>query len=343
MDDHKTITKNSIINSKKANRFDRFGKKLYKNLMTYLFVGGLALITLLVSITLIVQDNFSKDINDDFNTANIDVNIPSCLHNFDVHYQCLECGFIAWEQVEEYSIFEFSKNDGEVRIERLKDNNAKFVSIPNYVTSIADNALGDISRLEYNVKDNVCYLGNDENLYLLAIGVIDATASYFNIDLGCKMIYNNAFSNCDSLSSIAIPGSVTQIGKAAFLDCDNLTSVEIPNAVTIMGSAVFFSCNNLTSITISDSVVRIEPMSFEDCSNLRSVVIPNSVKSIGDFAFYGCSNLDSVEIYGFVTSIGESSFEGCCRLTNISIPNSVTDIGKSAFEDCISLIGVIIP
>jgi hypothetical protein len=51
---------------------------------------------------------------------------------------------------------------------------------------------------------------------------------------------------CTSLKSIAIPDSVTEIGKHAFLDCESLESVIIPDSVTKISDYAFEVCNNLT-------------------------------------------------------------------------------------------------
>ncbi|MBP3605845.1 MAG: leucine-rich repeat protein [Clostridia bacterium] len=88
-------------------------------------------------------------------------------------------------------------------------------------------------------------------------------------------IYDYAFYNCTSLTSVTIGNGVTSIGSDAFNGCTNLTSVVIPNSVTIIGTRAFLGCTSLASITI-----------------------PDSVTSIGSYAFYGCSSLTSVYYNG---------------------------------------------
>ncbi len=136
---------------------------------------------------------------------------------------------------------------------------------------------------------------------------------------------------------IVIPNSVTTIGDEAFCDCDGLTSVTIPNSVTTISESAFFQCNGLTSVTIPNSVTTIGKYTFSGCGGLTSVTIPSSVTAIGKSAFSYCNGLTSVTIPNSVTTIGDWAFSYCNGLTSVTIPNSVTTIGDSAFDCCESL------
>ena len=138
----------------------------------------------------------------------------------------------------------------------------------------------------------------------------------------------------DTLISAVINECITRIGDQAFQDCEILTSVTIPNSVTIIGRRAFLGCTSLSSITIPNSVTSIMEVAFNGCSSLTSVTIGNSVTSIGTSAFSGCSSLTSIEIPSNVTTIGENAFCYCTSLSSITIPNSVTSIGDLAFEAC---------
>ena len=156
-------------------------------------------------------------------------------------------------------------------------------------------------------------------------------------------IGDGAFTDCHSLTSVTLPNSITSIGDYAFSQCGNMTSVTLPNSITTIGNSVFLCCYRLTSITIPNSVTTIGDGAFYDCDALTSITIPNSVTTIGDRAFYGCSALTSVTIPNSVTTIGSAAFWGCSSLTSITLPNSVTTIGSAAFAGCGNLTSVTLP
>ena len=236
------------------------------------------------------------------------------------------------------------------------------VTIPNSVTSIGYMAFYGCSSLTMPVYNAHCFA------YL--------PTSYegaYTIPEGIKQIAGGAFASCESLTSVTIGNSVTNIGEYAFGWCSGLTSVTIPNSVTSIGEGAFCACSSLTSVTIPNSVTSIGDGAFCACSGLTSVTIPNSVTSIGYEAFDGCSGLTSVivekgnTVYdsrencnaiietaintlivgcqntiipNSVTSIGVYAFRYCSGLTSVTIPNSVTSIGNLAFMSCSSLTSI---
>ena len=64
---------------------------------------------------------------------------------------------------------------------------------------------------------------------------------------------------------------VTRIGDQAFYECDRLTSVTIPEGVTAIGNEVFGRCYELISVIIPGSMKTIGEAAFQGCGNLNSI------------------------------------------------------------------------
>ncbi len=192
-------------------------------------------------------------------------------------------------------------------------------------------------------------------------------------------IGDEAFSQCDDLTTVTIPAGVTTIGQEAFFNCTSLKTINIPDGVTRIEEGTFCWCDSLPDIKLPDGVTTIRENAFKGCTSLTSITIPDSVKSIEDDAFCYCDSLTGIKVdennenYSSlndvlynkdktalicwpaglkisaitipdgVTSIGNCAFFHCTDLISITIPDSVTTIGEGAFADCTSLTNVTIP
>ena len=118
-------------------------------------------------------------------------------------------------------------------------------------------------------RELVVELGLDK-LSVITSDMIDGYAS----------IGGDAFKFCTSLTSIAIPNSITSIGEFAFWRCTTLTSVTLPNSITSIGYAAFLDCSSLTSVTLPNSVTKIEKHTFDGCNKLKNVVIGDKIYEV---------------------------------------------------------------
>lgn len=108
--------------------------------------------------------------------------------------------------------------------------------------------------------------------------------SYYD-NYGCKV------------NSVVLPGSIREIGSYAFQNCQLLTNIEIPESVTSIGERAFWS-SSISSISIPNSVKNLGIYCFAGCKQLSSIFLGNSVQEVGKYAFVGCPALLEV----FITS-----------------------------------------
>ena len=185
---------------------------------------------------------------------------------------------------------------------------------------------------------------------------IPSSVTYGGLKYNVTSIAAGAFRDCERLTSVTIPITITSIGGLAFnlrnhstisIHISDITAwckIDIKEMLSDYDTfKLFVNGNEIKNLVIPNNVTSIGDYSFCRFSSLTSVIIPNSVTSIGNYAFSSCYDLTSVNIPSSVTSIGEGAFSNCTCLTSITIPKSVTSIGACAFSRCSELISITIP
>lgn len=183
----------------------------------------------------------------------------------------------------------------------------------------------------------------------------DEGLTSYEIPKGVEGIGQFAFAR-SGLTEIVIPKGVTQIGYAAFYHCDSLGSVSIPATVTqieakafektpwlenwkngsgsdflIVGDGILLAYRgNSTVVALPEGVKQIAPEAFLNHTEITEVQLPNSLKLIGEKAFCDCTALERVTGGAYVTAICDRAFYNC-PIQTVRIPDTVTRIGAGAF------------
>ncbi len=133
---------------------------------------------------------------------------------------------------------------------------------------------------------------------------------------------------------------VTAIAEDAFSECEILETVTIPGSVKSIGDYAFYYCTSLKSVTIEYGITEIPCSAFERCFSLESITLPESVTVINENAFSHCESLSSITLPESVTKINRDAFLNCLKLESVLIPKNVTNIQSKAFCGCDSLTGI---
>ncbi len=136
-------------------------------------------------------------------------------------------------QAEQFGLFTYHVNDGEVTIHSYPRDASGPVDIPaeidgHPVTRIRAWAFSGCSEL-----------------------------TSVTIPEGVTSIGECAFCGCTGLHSVSLAESVTSIGRHAFSQCSGLPSISIPSGVTHIGWKAFEGCSGATSLMIAEGVTGI--------------------------------------------------------------------------------------
>ena len=161
------------------------------------------------------------------------------------------------------------------------------------------------------------------------------------------------FTECESIiafDELKYFTGLTSIEDEAFVECNSLTTITLPETITSIGAYAFYYCSRLKSITIPNSVTSIYDTAFNYCNSLKSVVLPDSFEVIdsqnnyydegGHYGvgnpFYYCTSLEA--FYGKPVSADNRCIiinnnlisVAIGGLTSYTIPEGVVSINSEA-------------
>ena len=150
-----------------------------------------------------------------------------------------------------------------------------------------------------------------------------------------------AFSECNNMTSVTFPNTITSITNVIFSNCANLEWISIPESLTQFGGygnpACWDGCHKLTTISVAegnpnyasvDGVLYNRDIStIIQCpmGKIGNITFPSTLKTVASTSF-SFSKLSEINIPEGVTTIEASAFYGCSENTTIRIPKSASNL-----------------
>lgn len=169
-------------------------------------------------------------------------------------------------------------------------------------------------------------------------------------------IASNAFSNCNKMTGIDLPGTIKNIEYDSFAGCVGLTGIIIPKSVTYINDWAFYRCENLERIDVAEgnqNYKSIDGVLFSADGLLlcrypggkkdESYSIPEGVESIfSHCAFNGVGAIKSLTLPETFKMLAGDCFSNCSALEEVFLPESLIDMGGAAFGGCNNLRKIIV-
>ena len=107
----------------------------------------------------------------------------------------------------------------------------------------------------------------------------------------------STFSQCQSLKTVELPLSITEVPNMTFENCSALTSVIIPEGVKSIGMGAFSNTTSLRNLKLPSTLEKLGFTVFM-MSGIRTLTIPVSVTRLDNMAFLMARNLDAIYYEG---------------------------------------------
>ncbi len=216
------------------------------------------------------------------------------------------------------------------------------VTLPKKLTAITDGTFNSCTSLKsINIPKSLVSVNGYPDGYAYG-GAFKGCTNLTSITFedGVHTIPGCLFIDCEALTSIDIPSTVTEIGSGAFKNCTNLKKIVIPDGVTTIEGSTFANCYSLSEITLPANLKYLNDNSFVNCTGLKSITIPKTIQKVNGFpdsyggAFNGCTNLETVTFEDGLEIIPDCLLKDCTGLKAVVIPASVTKVDTGAFKNC---------
>lgn len=89
-------------------------------------------------------------------------------------------------------------------------------------------------------------------------------------------IAESCFADCDIITSVVLPDTVTRIEDYAFNTCEDLEYIYLPEGLQYIGYCSFDYCDELAYVYVPDSVTVVDSWAFDDCP--RAIIsVPHGI------------------------------------------------------------------
>jgi hypothetical protein len=194
------------------------------------------------------------------------------------------------------------------------------ISLPDTIAIVGEEAFSDTAfyKDENNWENGVLYIGS------LLVEADESLEGDYTVKKGTSVIAHYAFTGCEKLTKITIPGTVKHIPESMFVGCKLLESAVLEDGVEDIDESVFCNCEKLENIKLPKSITRVGYEAF------KNTIFYNNDYNWENGALYYNNILITVDpectgvftVKDGTTVLGDYTFSGC-NIERIILPNGI--------------------
>ncbi|MDO4510898.1 MAG: leucine-rich repeat protein [Bacteroidales bacterium] len=195
------------------------------------------------------------------------------------------------------------------------------------IVSICDGAFFNDSKLkvaDFSKATNLKVIGNSA-FYGSAIETLNLGTTLTEID-------PRAFQNCQNLTTLSIPASVTTIGGGFVQGASNLKTIEVATE-----NQNYASYNGVLYNKSRSQLIACPPGYAPESGNFLADLFPDELTTVGRDAFYQCDKIEMLEFPYGLKELNFCSVYKCANLLEVSLPSTVTAFNDCSFYKCANL------
>ncbi len=271
-----------------------------------------------------------------------------------------------------------------------------FLGCANLTEVVLSEGIGSISRRAFSgcgnltkvsIPATVSFIGMDAfyNCTVLAEFSVASGNPYFSSKDGVLFEGTTllAYPIGHTRTSYTAPSGTTEVAQDAFYNCQNLTSLSFPDSLEVVEGSAFEACSNLANLQLGAGLQSLTLYALENCHVLTKLTLPRYVSVLSGGSIF-LSALESITITGStaddewytvdgvlyhndpykgltlarypaakdadtfaipegVVIVGESAFWDAAKLTQITFPSTLTIIENTAFTGCSGIAELVLP
>lgn len=193
-----------------------------------------------------------------------------------------------------------------------------------FVGCVKLQSIGASAESQTLKSDNgILYSKDGSILYEYPFGKPGTT---FDVPVGTKTIWANAFQKNPSLTSIRLADDTEVLGDYCFNEIPGLESIDFGKSLLSIGSYALMNLPGIKEFKFPATLKSISQMAVSKNTGLTKIELPNSVETLGDYAFFGCEKVTEIHLGTGLKQLDKVVFQRCYGVNEVFCAASVPPV-----------------